>query len=57
MKLVTYTVKRDSRNTCWEIERRDWIGQKVEVVQTGILTEKKAKAAQTLWRARHRGDA
>jgi hypothetical protein len=57
VKLVTYTARRDSRDTCWEIERRDWTGQKVDIVQTGILTEKKAIKAQDLWRARERGDA
>jgi hypothetical protein len=57
LKLVTYTARRDSRDTCWEIVRHDWGSQKAEIVQTGILTEKKAAKAQDLWRARERGDA
>jgi len=57
LKLVTFTVRRDSRNTCWEVVRNTYDGKKPEIVQTGILTEKKARRAQDLWRARQRGDA
>jgi len=53
---ITYTARRSSRDNCWEIVRHA-NGQNGEVVQTNILTEKKAVRARELWVARQHGDA
>jgi len=55
--IVTYTIRlKDGNGNYWEIVRHV-NARDPQVVQTNILTLKKAEAAQMLWRARERGDA